>query len=244
MKLGFTKFPLLWPKDCILADVNETHTVCVCKIHQNFKLLINSSKCVSDKLSFSTYLYEDVLNDMVCENLTSDCQLQKCNLCPGFEDIGTELEEVVKQNIITNITHLQLTHVDRSALETLTKDTETFINTLRNEAFILQTHNFITKSQSKFLKAFKLELKEEVFVITGDFPENYVFLIQNTIQNQYWNNNQYTIHRFVIYGSVRDENGQPKFDSFVLISECTNHDTFSIHLFQKKLINWFVEKKG
>ena len=69
---------------------------------------------------------------MVCENFTFDFQLRKCNLCPGFEDIGTELEEVSKQNNITNITHLQWTHTDCSDLETLTKNTETFINTLRN----------------------------------------------------------------------------------------------------------------
>ena len=62
-------------------------------------------KCVSNKLSFRTY--EDVLNDIVCENFTSDCYLRKCNFCPGFEDIGTELEEVFKQNNITNETHLR-----------------------------------------------------------------------------------------------------------------------------------------
>ena len=71
MELGFTKFSLLRPKECILADGNGTHTVCVCKIHKNVQLLINSLKCVPDKLSFRTY--EDVLNDMVCENFTSDC---------------------------------------------------------------------------------------------------------------------------------------------------------------------------
>ena len=44
MKLGFTKFSLLRLKECILADRHGTHTVCVCKIHQNFKLLKNSFK--------------------------------------------------------------------------------------------------------------------------------------------------------------------------------------------------------
>ena len=82
--------------------------------------MIRSLKCVSVKLSFRTY--KDVLNDIVCENFTSDSQLRKCNLCPGFEDIGTELEEVFEQNHITNITYLQWNHTDRSALLTLMKD--------------------------------------------------------------------------------------------------------------------------
>ena len=59
---------------------------------------------------------------MVCENFTSNSQLRKYHLCPGFENIGTELEEVFKQNNIANITHLQWTLTDRSASETLTKD--------------------------------------------------------------------------------------------------------------------------
>ena len=53
-------------------------------------------------------------------------------------------------------------------------------------------HNFIAISQSKFLKAFKHELKREEFVIIGDFSENYSFLIENAIQSQHWNNNQCT----------------------------------------------------
>ena len=53
-----------------------------------------------------------------------------------------------------------------------------------------------------------------------------------------------TIHPFVIYCLQHDENSQSNFDSFVLISKCTNHDNVSVHLFQKKLINWLIEKRG
>ena len=53
----------------------------------------------------------------------------------------------------------------------------------------------------------------------GDFSENYSFLIQNAIQNQHWNNNQCTIHPFVIYSSERDETGQPKIDSTTIVKD-------------------------
>ena len=70
------------------------------------------------------------------------------------------------------------------------------------------------------------------------FSENYSFLIQNAIQSHHCNNN----HPFVIPGSERDENGQPHFDCFVLISKCTNYDTVAVHLFQTKLSIWLVVK--
>ena len=43
-KIGFSKFADLQPKHCILAGASGTHTVCVCTIHQNVKLMMISGK--------------------------------------------------------------------------------------------------------------------------------------------------------------------------------------------------------
>ena len=40
MKIGFSKFCSLRPKYCFLAGASGTHSVCVCTIHQNVKLLL------------------------------------------------------------------------------------------------------------------------------------------------------------------------------------------------------------
>ncbi|CAH0562925.1 unnamed protein product [Brassicogethes aeneus] len=40
VKIGFSSFASLRPKHCILAGGCGTHTVCVCSIHQNIKLMI------------------------------------------------------------------------------------------------------------------------------------------------------------------------------------------------------------
>ena len=45
--VGFSKFADLRPKHCILAGASGTHSVCVCTIHQNVKLMMLSVK-VSD----------------------------------------------------------------------------------------------------------------------------------------------------------------------------------------------------
>lgn len=40
LKIGFTKFSLLRPRECVFARSCGTHTVCVCTTHQNVKLAI------------------------------------------------------------------------------------------------------------------------------------------------------------------------------------------------------------
>ena len=39
-EVGFTKFSLLRPKNCVLAGSSGTHRVCVCSYHQNVKLML------------------------------------------------------------------------------------------------------------------------------------------------------------------------------------------------------------
>lgn len=40
--VSFSKFAQLRPKHCILAGASGTHSVCVCTIHENCKLLLDS----------------------------------------------------------------------------------------------------------------------------------------------------------------------------------------------------------
>lgn len=39
-KVGFSKFASLRPKNCVLAGASGTHTICVCAMHQNIKLMM------------------------------------------------------------------------------------------------------------------------------------------------------------------------------------------------------------
>ena len=40
IKVGFSKFADFHPKHCVLAGASGTHSVCVCTIHQNVKLMM------------------------------------------------------------------------------------------------------------------------------------------------------------------------------------------------------------
>jgi acid phosphatase family membrane protein YuiD len=64
---GFYKFcelHLIW---CVLEGAPGTHSVCVCCIHQNVKMMINSAK--------PTHTYEALLSRMVCNMGSEMCML-------------------------------------------------------------------------------------------------------------------------------------------------------------------------
>lgn len=216
IKVGFSKFASLRPKQCILADSHGTHIVCVCKIHQNFKLLLNGLKCIFHEILVTNYI--DILNSVICVEPTRDCYFKKCNFCPGIENIVSQIEETLLENNIKSLTYQQWLNTDRSSLETVTQEANDFLNNFKQQLNVLQTHNFIAKNQNKFLKDLKFNLKIGEFIVIGDFSENYTFIIQNAIQSHHWNNSKTTIHPFVIYRSDRDENSIAKFENFVIIS--------------------------
>ena len=43
IKIGFSKFAMLRPKECVLAGASGTHSASVCTIHNNGKLMIQNA---------------------------------------------------------------------------------------------------------------------------------------------------------------------------------------------------------
>lgn len=201
---------------------------------------MNGLKCIFQEIPVTNYI--DILNSVICVEPTRDCYFKKCNFCPGIENIVSQIEETLLENNIKSLTYQQWLNTDRSSLETVTQEANYFLDNFKQQLNVLQTHNFIAKNQNKFLKYLKLNLKIGEFIVIGDFSENYTFIIQNAIQSHNWNNSQTTIHHFVIYRSDRDENSIAKFENFVIISECNEHTTEAVYLFQKRLITWLKTK--
>lgn len=75
--------------------------------------------------------------------------------------------------------------------------------------------------------------------MTLDFAENYAYVVQEAAQAFHWNNDQATIFPMVI---CFVKNGESKHLSFVAISDCRNHDTIAVHVFQQELIIFLNEK--
>ena len=64
------------------AGKADTHSVCVCTIHQNVILLLHAAQIEES--------YKDLLKMAVCDDHNKDCMLQRCS-CPGFDNVKTKL---------------------------------------------------------------------------------------------------------------------------------------------------------
>lgn len=104
---SFSKFATLRPKHCVLAGASGTHSVCVCTIHENVKLLIDGSniKNLTANTLNPIRTYHDCLKQIVCHNASTDCYFGKCLDCPGTTSLIDELERIFEENFIKQITY-------------------------------------------------------------------------------------------------------------------------------------------
>ena len=99
-------------------------------------------------------------------------------------------------------------------------------------------HSFIAVQQSSYFSECKSHLKKGEVVVQADFSENYAFILQDSAQGFHWNNSQATVHPFVVY---YNHSQKEHHISIVVISDCLQHDTVAVYLFQKKLIMFLKE---
>ena len=83
--------------------------------------------------------------------------------------------EIFNDMGVDEISYKAWVSVDRSTLETLTKGTEDFVDTLLQSLSSLRTHEFIAKQQAAFLVEKKANLKEGEAVVIGNFAQKYSF---------------------------------------------------------------------
>ena len=238
--IGFSKFACLRPKHCILAGASGTHSVCVCTIHQNVKLMMLGVKLpdltVSDDVFFQTYHH--CIAQMICNPPLPECYLGACSVCPGSGKVKSILTTLFDDNMIDNVTYKQWITVDRSTLETISSTSDEFIEAFCSKLGMLIPHSFIATQQTSFFNECRSSLKPGELLVVADFSENYSFILQDAAQGFHWNNVQATIHPFVIYYKHSGEN---RHLSYVVISDCLHHDTVAVYLFQKSLIVFLKE---
>jgi hypothetical protein len=85
VKVGFSKFASLHPRNCIMAGASGTHSVCVCTIHLNVKLMLEACKISELTRSSEHHLstYQHCLSTMIFNPLQTNCFLCDCSECPG-----------------------------------------------------------------------------------------------------------------------------------------------------------------
>jgi len=152
-KIGFSTFAKLHPKHCVLAGASGTHSVCVCTIRQNCKLMLDAINIAqltqgSKKLISG---YNECLEEIMCNNHTPQCWLDECKDCPGIEVFFSTLLELLKKAYYCQVEYNLWTATDRCRLETFRQNNVDFVNTLCNKLQILKPHSFIAKEQTNFI---------------------------------------------------------------------------------------------
>lgn len=86
-KIGFSKFCLLRPKECVLPGASGTHNICVCTEHQNFKLLLHATR--------TSLNYKEIISKIVCDTENRECMFRTCEKCPKRDDVEEILDELL-----------------------------------------------------------------------------------------------------------------------------------------------------
>lgn len=244
--VGFSTFARHRPRECRLAGSNGFHNVCVCKMHQNVKLLLDGLKAHSylDESGHPLFPkhYSGVLKLMVCNEPTTDCYYAKFKDCRDADNIFLLLnEEFPVDRVQKSIEYMQWESNESHQVKLVHKtvDIDICIEHLYEQLMKLRPHDFVAKKQSAYLNKLKDELKEGCFLALCDFSENHNLLLQDAIQAYHWTKNQATLHPIVVY---HREGSNLVHNSYVVISDCLEHDTTAIHLFLAKLVEHLKNK--
>ena len=233
MKIGISKFCDLRPKYCITVGSKGTHSVCVCKTHQNVKLIVATFPFV-EKLT-----YHDLMEQLVCSVSSKKCMLHRCEDCPGRSALVSFLVNKFEKVTIDgdeNIFFKQWVTTLEEHVLPLSEITEKLIT----EIEVLTTHHYIAKNQSAFLNYLKQNLELHEAIIILDFSENYSFVVQDAVQGFHWNNTQSTIHPIAIYYKEPNED-VCKICCMCVISDCMTHDAITVHSFIKVALKYLTQ---
>lgn len=234
-KIGISKFCSLKPKNLILYGSSGVRAQSVCQKHENFKLLTTVNR-MPDVLNN----YKTCIQKFICEIPSFKCFLLECENCPKQESIQVILRSFLENNQSELIEYKQWVYINkRCTMKIISENKSNFLTTFSNQLEGLITHDFVAKEQSSFLKNLRNNLKTGDYLVLMDFAENYACNVQNFVQAYSFNNEQITIHPFVIYFKC-DEGIQHK--SFVIISESLSHDSIAVHLYIKKMIEFLKIK--
>ncbi|XP_034246220.1 uncharacterized protein LOC117648108 [Thrips palmi] len=246
VKIGFSRFASLRPRHCVLAGAPGTHAVCVCMVHQNFKLMFMGACLGSLKLGEEKRFehYRNFITETMCEVPLEDCHIGACQKCPGISKVGEDLKNLLAENFISEITYkkwIKNEKTGRFSLETMHQTTDEFVEQLLDSIPELRHHDYVVKQQAQHYEKVKNGLKENEVLVVADFSENMSFVIQDAIQGAYWNNEQATIHPFACYWrNPETKTVEPL--NLVVISDHLKHVTTTVSKFQEVLISFLKTK--
>ena len=164
IKVGFSTFAMLRPRECVLAGSSGTHSVCVCSLHQNAKLMFYASKITTlSEGAFSHY--QHCLAAIMCNPPRIQCYLGKCKQCPGTDTLHLKLQDIMDTNMVDTVEYKQWTSTDRSTMESIVQPVDEFLQSFMKTLKTLKRHDLIAKQQSNLLTDAKEALGPNEFLV-------------------------------------------------------------------------------
>ncbi len=232
-KIGFSTFCALRPGWVVTTSASGMHNVCVCQIHQNLKLMVDALPRPLNKMD-----YTELFDLIVCNKDDRACMIHRCEKCPGQEAVRKFIAEKLESYGMDDddiIQYKQWTHTDRTELITVSQEVRSYVDVLVQKVDTVSTHHFIAKQQAAYLKRMKQQLKENEMIVLLDFAQNYSFIVQDAIQGHHWNNSMATVHPYALYYL---NNGKLENQSSCIISDCLDHNVYTVYRFNKELIEY------
>ncbi len=219
-KVGFSTFAAQRPKYCVLAGSTGTHAVCVCKYHQNPKLMAEA--CLKSSV-------HDFMKVCVCSIESEKCMMGHCKDCPGREGLIEHMNNCEELSALEDVSYLQWVSTDRAKLVNIIESKADFIDNFSSQLVKLTRHSLTAKAQNMYMKELKANMKPLDIILQGDFAENFSYVVQDEIQSFHWENKQATLHPFVAYHRLAD--GTLEHCNICVVSDTKEHTTVTVYAF-------------
>ena len=229
-KISLSKFTSLRPKNVYLAKDAGTWNSCLCESHQNFKLLVDA---IDTRLDYK-YFNEK----FVCSITQKECAFSKlCEKCNNSTDLTSDLVARLQQKYDDDAPRFQ--KWGKNHLSWHEKSQSDFIEYFLDEFRKFLRHQFTAKNQQLAFEKEKEKLQPGELIILTDFAENYKFTVQDAVQGFHWSNDQVSLVPHCIY--YMDASGDVREQSFMVVSECLDHDTVGYHSARALIIRHLKE---
>ena len=250
VKIGFSKFVELRPKNCKFVGCKNMHAICLCIACENPRLMIATSLLgdltafaeIVNKIDGSKLKLEDIVVYVSCEKKDDECADLDCQICSDrMKDIFGRIKAQLEDLNVEEIEYEQWKSDDYSRMWTVNCSTEEFCGKLEGAIRAYLKHLHINKNQSWTFSNFKKNVPEKSAVVQMDFSENYTFKYGAAIQANYFKQPQCTLFVACIWVNTPEKKSSNP-DNLVMITENLTHDTNSVFRYMVE-INKYLQRQ-
>ena len=189
VKIGRVTFSDLRPLHVCL-NIKFPHNVCLCKYHENMRLLLSSLKSCIPVIPMQ---FKEFLATIVCDQGSESCMIGRCQDCQNrFKDVYSLDDEVCKKIV----TWWKWKTADQSTVKCEQRGTvnEVVAEVVKQHPYFKQ-HTFIKRKQAECFedKRKSVNGRNAVVQLQVECAEKYMSVEQDEIQSAHWNHSQVTL---------------------------------------------------